>query len=194
MRVARRRGAQRLEDQQLLGRVGDVVLTANHMRDPRVEVVDRDREVVEHRAVGAGDHRVVHARVREADLAADEVVEDVWPSSGTCRRTAPGLRLAAEAAVGPVPLLVRPDVLGGRVGVIGVAVGQQLRQRLLMARCVATWEIGPSSQSRPSQREGVEDLRDVLLGGSLAVGIFDPQHECARTLSPSPGPCASSQL
>ncbi len=61
--VDRRLRAERLEHEQLLGRVGEVVLAANDVRDAGVEVVDGDGEVVEHAAVGARDHGVVEVHV-----------------------------------------------------------------------------------------------------------------------------------
>ena len=57
-----------LEHEQLLGSVRQVVLAAHDVRDPRVEVVDRDREVVQRRAVRARDHGVVEMHVLEARL------------------------------------------------------------------------------------------------------------------------------
>ena len=76
VRVERRLRAERLEHEQLLGRVGEVVLAAHDVRDAGVEVVDGDGEVVEDAAVGAGDHRVVEVHVGERRVAADEVVDD----------------------------------------------------------------------------------------------------------------------
>jgi hypothetical protein len=46
VRVHRRLVAERLEDPDLLGRVRDVVGTADDVRDPVVCVLDRVREVV----------------------------------------------------------------------------------------------------------------------------------------------------
>jgi hypothetical protein len=40
-----------------------MVLPTYHVSDARVEVVDGDRKVVQHRAVGARDHRVVAADI-----------------------------------------------------------------------------------------------------------------------------------
>ena len=100
VRVARRRRAERLEHEQLLRRVREVVLAAHDVRDAGVEVVDRDGEVVEDRAVRACDHRVVHVDVLEARLAADHVVDDRLALVGHAQPHRPlGLRLAAEAAL-----------------------------------------------------------------------------------------------
>ena len=75
MRVERRLLPHRLQDQQLLGRVGVVVGAADDVRDAHVVVVDDDGEVVERRPVGAGDHEVVLERVLERRLAADDVLD-----------------------------------------------------------------------------------------------------------------------
>ena len=117
-------------------------------------------------------------RVGKADLAADEVLEAGGPvvrhmQANRARR----LGLAAEAAVRAVLLLVGLDVIGRGVGVVGVPVCEQLRQRLLVARRVADLRDRSLVPVEAEPRERVEDLRDVLLGGALAVGIFDPQHE-----------------
>src|SRR5580692_11566591 len=76
MRIQRLWRAERLQHEQLLGRVGEMVLAAHHMRYLRVEVVDRYSEVVEHRAVGASDNGVVEVQVLEDGLAADDVAHD----------------------------------------------------------------------------------------------------------------------
>ena len=75
MRVDRRVGAERLVDAHVLGRVGVVVGAADDVGDPRVDVVDDDREVVDRRPVGARDHEVVEQRVLELGLAAHDVVD-----------------------------------------------------------------------------------------------------------------------
>ena len=180
--VDRRRRAERLEHQQLLGRVGEVVLAADDVRDLGVEVVDRDREVVEHRAVGAGDHRIVEAGVGKRGVAADHVVDDRLALVGHVQADrAVGLGLAAEAAVGAVGGLERLDVVAGRAGAIGVAGVQQLGERLAGGDRALGLEDRPlvPVEVQPAQR--VEDLLDVLRRRARAVGIFDPQHERAGT-------------
>ena len=145
-----------------------------------VEVVDGDREVVERRAVGAGDHRIVDAGVGEPGLAADHVVDDRLAVVGHAQAHRAGLLgLAAEAAIGAVALLVGLDVVGGRGRVVGVAVGEQLLERLAVALRALGLEDRPlvPVELQPAQR--IEDLLDVLRRRALAVGIFDPQHERA---------------
>ena len=67
---------ERPEQQDVLGRVREVVLAADDVADLHRGVVDDDREVVERRAVGADDDEVA-AEVGGVDLdaAADDVVE-----------------------------------------------------------------------------------------------------------------------
>ena len=82
----RDRLAQRLEQQDVLGRVADVVLAADHVADGHRRVVDHHREVVERRAVGPDDDEVA-AEVGGVDLdpVADEVVpaDDALAARGT---------------------------------------------------------------------------------------------------------------
>ena len=124
--VDRHLGAHRLEDPHLLGRVGVVVGAADDVRDAGVEVVDDHREVVDGRAVGAGDHEVVHQAVLEGALAADDVAHHGGALVGHPQPDgALPLVLAAEAGVA-VGLLVGLDLLGARRGAVGVAAGDQL--------------------------------------------------------------------
>ena len=73
---AGQRGAERLVEQDLPRRVGDVVVAADDVRDPHVDVVDDDAEVVDRRAVGARDDEVVELGVAEDDAALHQIVDD----------------------------------------------------------------------------------------------------------------------
>ena len=147
--VDRRLGAERLEHEQLLGRVGEVVLAADDVADRRVHVVDRDGEVVEDRAVGAGDHRIVEVDVGEGGVAADHVAHDGLAVVGhvqahRARRPRPRRGSRGRA---PCCGLLRPDVVGRRVGAVGVAgLEQPCRAPRGGARPARTGRSGP----RPS--------------------------------------------
>jgi deoxyribonuclease IV len=181
VRVPRRRRPERVEDEQLLGGIRDVILAAHDVGDLGVEVVDEIRERVQHRPVGPRDHEVVHARVREPDLAADDVVEDRLALIGHVQaHGALALGNAPEPALEPVTLLVRLDVVGGGARVIGVPGLEQLLEYLAVARRSLGLEhraLVPI-EVQPAQR--VEDLLDVLGCRSLPIGIFDPQYERPR--------------
>ena len=86
--VARRLVAEGGEDEQLLGRVGEVVVAADDVGDPHLGVVDRDGEVVEDAAVAAGDHEVVVARFGKETGPRIRSSTTVSPASGTRSRTA----------------------------------------------------------------------------------------------------------
>src|SRR3954451_9708352 len=173
-----RLGAERLVDEELLGRVREVVLAADDVRDLGVGVVDGDREVVENRPVRAGDHGVVEVDVAERRLAADEVVDDGLALVRHAQaHGAVALRLAAEAAVGAVLGLPRLDVGAGRGGAVGAALVEELLQHLLVAVAAAHLRDRALVPVDLEPVQGVEDLLDVLGGRSLGAGISDPQDE-----------------
>ena len=124
------------QHEQLLGRVGEMVLAAHHMGDAGVEVVDRDREVVEHRTVRARNDGVVEMDVFEHGVAPDSVVHDGGaPGRHVQSHRATALPvpelLSAEPALGAVKALVGGDVVGG-----GVAEGR--RDRCRKSACSAS--------------------------------------------------------
>ena len=125
---------RRLEHQQLLWRVGEVVLTPHDVGDRRIEVVDCDSEVVEDRPVGAGDDGIVHVDVLEGRVSPHHVVDDSRSLVWNPQADGPGpLILTSVAPVGSVQLLVGPHVLSRRVGAIGPARLEQSLERLLVA-------------------------------------------------------------
>ena len=171
-------GARGFEHEQLLGGVREMVLAADHVGDARVEVVDRDGEVVEHRPVRAGDHGVVQVQVLETRLAADDVVNDRRSLVGHVQaHGAVRLLLGAEAALGAVELLEGLDVLGGRLRVVGVPGAQQRIEGLPMALGALRLKDRPlvPVELQPAQR--VDDLAHVLGGRALAIGVLDAQQQ-----------------
>ena len=147
---------------------------------PGVEVVDGDREVVEDAAVGPGDDRVVHVDVLEGGVAADDVVDDGLALVGHAQaHGALVLRLAAEAAVGAVALLVGLDVVGRGGRAVGVPGVEQALQDLLVAVGARDLRDRPLVvvDLQPAQR--VEDLLDVLGRRALAIGVLDAQDQRA---------------
>ena len=154
MGVGGRLLAERAQDHHLARGVRDVVLAAHDLRDAHVAVVDRDREVVERAAVGAADHEVVDRRVREADVAADLVVDD-------------GLALVRH------PQAHRALVL------VGVPAGEQLLDRRGVRRGPLGLRDRPLVPVELEPAQGVEDLLHVLRGRALAVGVLDAQDELA---------------
>ena len=74
VRVHGHLGAERLEDEDLLRRVRDVVVAADDVRDPVEPVLDRRGEVVRRSAVRAHQDEILELLVRELDPPLDRVV------------------------------------------------------------------------------------------------------------------------
>ena len=170
-----------VEHEQLLGGVGEVVLPANDVGDPGVEVVDGDREVVERASRPPG--RSPGRPCWRWGSALGRGSRRRRPSR-PCRGPAGGPRRSPRA---------RPGTPGRHRGA-PCTPGHRRRWRSSGTRgrssssCASAsrwrsarsdWKIGPSSQSELQPPQRVEDLLDVLGSRSLAVGIFDAQHERA---------------
>ena len=163
-----------------------MIVAAHHLGDPHLGVVDGDGEVVEDRAVAAGDDEVVVAAVGKADRAADQVLDHGLAVVGHAqphRAAAVAGRLAAVAAVGAVLGLPGLDVLGGGRVAVGGAGVEQLLQRLGVALGPRGLRDRPHVPVELEPLHRVEDLRDVLLGRALAVGVLDPQHQLAAAMA-----------
>ena len=187
----RRLVAERPEQQDVLGRVRQVVLAADDVGDLHRGVVDDDREVVQRRPVGADDDEVA-TEVADIDLdaAADDVVEgDDALADPEAQRPTPALRLARAAllwrqrrAATDVARWLLGRLLGLAVGVellgraearIGEVVGEQplgrggiRRQALhLPIRSVrpACRLAGDLRSLVPGQAQPVQPVEDVLL-------------------------------
>ena len=127
----RHRMAERLEQQDVLRRVADVVLAADHVADLHRRVVDDDREVVERRPVAADDDEVA-AEVGRVDLdpVADQVVPaDDARADAEADRRRPALGEARGALLGG-QRGAAPDVARRQLGgLLGLAVGVELLGR-----------------------------------------------------------------
>ena len=128
----RDRRAHRLEQEDVLGGVGEVVLAADHVADRHGGVVDGHREVVQGRAVRPKDDEVA-AQSRSIDLNVppNDVVEGDRP-----------IRRNAEAHHRPAPLGLEGASLRRREMSAAAAVSDRLACGLLapslgleLARC-----------------------------------------------------------
>ena len=107
VRVHRQLRADRADDVDLLRRVRDVILGADHVRDPVPHVFHRRGEVVRRPSVAAHEHDVLELLVRELDVAA----HDVLP-----RRHALVRHAEADRALVLVRLAVGDELLGDARG------------------------------------------------------------------------------
>ena len=178
------------------------VVTAHHVGDLHEHVVDRDRERVQRRTVGPGQHEVGHVRVVEGDLAADQVGE----RGGALRHPEPDHRPAAlclvggdlvggeRAAVAVVPARAAGlprglppllEFLRRAVAVIGVPAGQELGHPLGVDVQPLALLVGPerAAHTGPLVPVEPEPAQCVLRGGDVlrlhpgGVGVLDAQHE-----------------
>ena len=190
--------AQSPEEQDVLGRIAQVILAPDDVSDPHRRVVDHDGEVIERRAVAPDDHEVA-AQVGHIDLdpAADDVIEPddplTDPEAEGGRPVLGGERgafrlgqLRAAAVVARRQLgrleslalgvqLVRSAETGvglvGRpetIGGLGVE-GQPLHLAIRPVR-PAGLLAGDARSFVPGQTEPVEPVQDVLLVGQRRAG------------------------
>ena len=181
VREPRGRGAERLVQQHLLGRVRNVIVAAHDVRDRHVDVVDHDREVVGRVTIGAQHDEVLDRGVLSNTIGPrTRSLKRVSPSgTGSAPRGAAApprggrsSRRRATREAGPIvvqspacgarPLPASPAARSGRaVAVVGVpAFDRAVGHRAVARRAARTGSTGacgpptsgPSSQSRPSQR------------------------------------------
>ena len=132
------------EQEDVLGRVAQVILAADHVADPHRGVVDDDAEVVERRAVGADDARGRH-RASAASIS-------TWPRTEVVEGHDPRLDPEADRRPATLGLEARParPRSGGRTGRCSAAAGGPPRaacaRRRARRRC--------SSSGRPGPRPG----------------------------------------
>jgi len=71
------RDAERLEEEYVLRRIGEVVLTANYVRDPHICVIYHHGEVVERAPIGTQNHEVTTERLSvDFHAAAHEIINN----------------------------------------------------------------------------------------------------------------------
>ncbi len=196
----RQRRAQRAEHVDLPRRVVDVLVAAEHVRDPHVPVVHHHREVVGGHAVVAHDDQVVDLLVADRDGALDEIVpghvavgrvgeaHHRLHAGGNRRQRLAGQRapgavvaalLAARLLVGLHPV----QVPGRAVAEVGRARGEHLVDHRpvaiealhLVDRALVVLQAQPL--------HGGKDLLHRVLRGTRDVGVLDAQHELAAMVT-----------
>ena len=194
-------GLERAVQDDLAGRRGEQVLAAQHVGDLHERVVDRVHQRVERVAVGAHDHVVRHRAGLEGDLAADQVRERdvlVGHAQAQDRLAALGTesgdlllrQVTVEAVVaelgvltlGAVTLL---DLLGGRVGLVGVAGLEQAGGHVTVDVHALALTVGAVRASltdalvpvEAQPLQGLDDLVEGFLGVAGGIRVFDTKDE-----------------
>ena len=197
---------ERLVDDDLLGRVADVVVAADDVRDLHGDVVDHHGEVVGDGAVAALHDEVADGVVVELHRAAQQVVERRSCPAGTRMRSVNGSpaalrRSTSSARERPALARVHPGALLGLrrlpLGLellrraearVQVAAREQLLDVLVVdglalglpVRAVRARDLGALVPLQPHLAHGADDLQDRLVGAAREVGVLDAQDERRR--------------
>ena len=201
MREDRRREPERLVEQNLPGRIRNVILSPNHVRHFHQRIVDDDGEVVRGMAIGADDDGIANHVGLEPDVAAHRVGEhdvalfrhakadgrtlagrdarlgllahDATARAGVARRTPGGQRF----------LPLRLELRDGAEAVIGGAGVQELggvrliemKPLGLPVRTPRSADIGPLVPVEAEPAQVGDDARLRLAGRSIGVRVLDAE-------------------
>ena len=180
--VFRRFDAESLEELEVLRGVGEVVLAADHVGDPHLDVVDDVDEVEDRFAVGAEDHEV--AVFDAGDLAADQVVQH------------------HRGGVDLLIVLLQVIVVGGGAGafeaeppgavlLVGAALGGELQELRLVEFGALRLEVGAVVAADlgafvPIHTQPAHRIEDHLQEGvriALLVRVLDAEDELAARVT-----------
>ena len=155
----RHRSAERVKQQHVLGRVRNVIVTADDVRDPHVDVIDHDRQVIERMAIGSDDDEVFKVGAVELDPPMHDVVES---------DDAVGHLEADRALIVIRAARIDQSLRGGPMPV--VAGGLKVWR-------VGSARVGTFVPRQPEPPEALKDPRHHVGGRALDIGVFDAQHE-----------------
>ena len=202
MRKARCRVSESFVEQDLLGRIRDVIVPTNDVGDPHVDVVGHDGEVVGRVAIGAQDDEVLDVGVVEGNRPAHAVVEARFAARhlepdrarrvrgferrgfiGRAREAGAVVHPAAASGLGRLPLLLHR--LSRTVAIVGAPLGDQaIRHRAITieplglkvgrVRSADVWSFVPIE---PDPAQPVEDAGHHFPRGPAGIRVFDAQHE-----------------
>ncbi len=199
----RQRVAEGLHERDVLRRVREVVLAADHVADRHRVIVDDHHEVVDRDPVRPHDDEIAEQRVVELDGTADEVVEadrlgrhseaNGGPAGLGLEARPIGVGEAQAAAAVARSLLARRllpadglELVGGAPAVVGESGFEQPRRLgrvelhplALAVRTVAS-DVFPARNLRalvPADPQPVKVVDDVLLVGAGRAGAVSVLH------------------
>ena len=196
-------GTQRAQDVDLPRRVVDVVVTADHVGDAHVQVIDHHAEVVGGRAVRSGNHQVVQLGIADGDAPLDHVIPhhhavvriaETHHRLHVRRRLLAGRILGPPAAViarllapGPLRLAHGLQLFGRGIAVVGTAISQHLVQQLAIAVHPLHLVERPLVGVQPQPVQPFQNGGHRLGRGTLHVRVFNAQHIVAAMM-PGKGP------
>ncbi len=213
----RERGHRRVEraiQQDLLRRVRDVIVAADHVRDSHLDIVAHHRQLIGGLAVGAKQDEILDVRAVELDRPVNEIVEagDAFRHAEADGARLPGaivrrdlrratdVRRSGRSATRRLPARrPRASPSAPRSCSSSSTRGRPRRAAAAAARCRSIrcdWKYGPtgpstsgpSSQSRPSQR------RPSRMPSTISVDDRSASVSSMRRTNVPPCRRANSQL
>ena len=201
--------AEALVEPHVLRQRREPLLGADHVRDAHQVVVDHVGEVIGRKAVALEQDLVVHLRVVDRDVAAEQVVDDALalarhreaddvrlarlpapgrPRPAQCRGS--GRRSRSSASSPSAPRAAPPAARASR-STVGRPALHELRRVLAvdgapLALAVGRVRARPCPAPRPTRGRATERLEDHGLargGAALAVGVLDAQDELAAVFA-----------
>ena len=206
VRKDRRHGIQGAVEQNLLGRIGDVVGATNYMRDSHVHVVDYGAELIGGQGGPAAraarrteQHEIFHLIVMDFAWTENSVIK-----AGSCtqrhaethRRILIGsgwLSVAARAANDSLYF-----TFGGASFVCGIAarvlfrrtmteISSALGEQFFCCSSIAGEALGLIERAlipiEPQPAQAIENAFDQFRAIALEVGVLDAEDECATLIS-----------
>ena len=178
----RDRLSERLIQENLLRRVRDVIVAANHVRDAHVDVVGHDREVIRRLTIRPQHHEILDVGVVEANRPVHQIVERRLAlgneeTNGARRagrfelRDVVRTQIAARAVVHPAAagslrgLTLGLHGLGRAVAEVGAAFGDEavghravpVEALRLVVGLVRTADVRPFIPVHPQPAQAVDD-------------------------------------
>ena len=191
----RQAGAQRLVEQNLLGRVRNMIGAADDVGDPHIHVVGDHAQVVGGTAIGAQQHEVFQFGVGELYSAENGVVEkraarlghgkadgrglSCSPAAGAffARNLAAGSFVAWRAACGGCSRAALLQFFLGAKAIIGVSGGYEFRRILAVHFDALSLMVGAFIPVEAEPAHALQNALDHFRGGALEIGVFNAQDQ-----------------
>ncbi len=200
------RHAESLVDEDLLGRIGEVIVAADNVRDRHGCIIDGNGEVISGSAIGSDQNEVVDSIDRECHITAYSVREnDIATAIGHLQ--APHVRLTCQDARGgglgieraACTVVSRKPTLGTTGLTLGVQFGRRTEARIrptgrletlerlritpgalgLEVWAVIATDTGAFIVIEAEPLHGTKNRLGVLLGRAFRVCVLDAKDECA---------------
>src|SRR6516225_3294087 len=187
---------ERTIDLRLSKRVVEVIITADHMGDRHIVVVDHDGEIVSRAAVGPQNDQIVEFAIRDRDIAlyviSDRCRALLWCLQPYDRRY-PGRRFCG-IAVAPRPVIAhRPPLSAGllahclqfsrrAIAIVGATRSEELLHDLGVPRGASRLINDLAIPAKPEPIEPLDDCGYCVGGRPRPVGVLDTQPKDAAVM------------